>query len=138
MSTLRAPEELKKQLLAAGETVRQKRGSLLFRRGDDGSGVFLVVKGTISLGLDHNRSTFPSRELGPGAILGLPATLANSPYSLNAEVTADAELVHLPRQAFLDLLRDHSSLCFEVMSILSDELGESRNALSNIRNSRSR
>jgi CRP-like cAMP-binding protein len=138
MGTLLAPEELKKHLTAAGSKISREQGAYLFRRGDPVSGIFLIVKGKVALRLDRESAVFASREVGPGAVLGLPATLSDSPYSLSAEVTGDAELMHLPRQALLDLLRDHSDLCFEVMSILSEELGESRNALSRIRKIRLR
>jgi len=138
MVTLLAPEELKKQLTLAGSKIKRAQGSYLFRRGDDVTGVFLIVKGKVSLSLDRIPTSLPTRELGPGSVLGLPAALSDSPYSLSAEVTSEAELVYLPRQDLLDLLRDHSKLCFEVMTILSDELGESRNALSRVRKVRAR
>ena len=38
----------------------------------------------------------------------------------------------MSRAALLDVLRTQSKLCFEVMSLLSEELAETRNALSRI------
>jgi CRP-like cAMP-binding protein len=95
-------------------------------------GVFLILRGKVRLGLGNKSNAFPTRDLGPGAILGLPATLSDSCYSLTAAVLTNAEVIHLSRPAILELLRTHSKLCFEVMNLLSEELGETRNALSRI------
>ena len=95
-------------------------------------GVFLILKGKVRLDLGSHSNAFPSRDLGPGAILGLPATLSDSCYSLTAAVLANAEVIYLSRPAMLELLRTHSKLCFEVMNLLSEELAGTRNALSRI------
>jgi CRP-like cAMP-binding protein len=65
--------------------------------------------------------------------VGLPASLSDSAYSLTAEVSEDAELVFLSRQRLLDLLREKPELCFQVMSILTEELTQTRTALERVR-----
>ncbi|HST13166.1 MAG TPA: Crp/Fnr family transcriptional regulator [Terriglobales bacterium] len=133
MESLQAPEELKKELIAAGMRMAPSQGTFLFRRGDSDKGIFLVIAGKVRLGLGKNLTGFPTRELGPGAVLGLPATLSHSPYSLSAEVIEDSDVVFLSRTRTLALLREHTQLCFEVMSLLSEELARTRSALSRIR-----
>jgi CRP-like cAMP-binding protein len=71
----------------------------LFRRGDKAVGVFLVRRGKVSLSLDG--TSVISRTLGPGSLLGLPATLSGEPYSLTATVAEDCQLDFIRREAVL-------------------------------------
>ena len=133
MGLLLAHQDLKQCLTETGSKALFERGDFLFRRGDEVRGAFLILSGKVRLGLGGKSTAFRSRDLGSGAILGLPATLSDSPYSLTAEVIAKTEVVYLSRPAMLELLRTHSKLCFEVMNLLSEELADTRNALSRVR-----
>jgi CRP-like cAMP-binding protein len=66
-------------------------------------------------------------------VVGLPATLSDSSYSLTAEVLEDCRLIFLSRQSLLELLRQKPELCFQVMSILTEELAQTRTALERVR-----
>jgi CRP-like cAMP-binding protein len=133
MGTLVAPDELKIQLEAVGSPIQRTRGTYLFRRGDAVTGIFLVVQGVVRLKLDGDPASLPARHVGPGSVVGLPATLSDSPYSLTAEVVEDSELMLLPRQRLLDLLQEKPQLCFQVMNILTEELTQTRTALARVR-----
>jgi CRP-like cAMP-binding protein len=135
MGTLLAPDELKEQLEIVGSRMKKARGSFLFRRGDEVSGVFLIAQGVIRLGLERDLPGFPARRLGPGSVVGLPATLSDTSYSLTAEVLEESEVVHVPRPRLLDLLREKPELCFHVMAILSEELTQTRSAIEQTRKS---
>lgn len=117
---------MRQQLLLLGTSVTQPKGSILFRHGDPVRGAFLVCTGKLLLAVEGGDALFPPRILGPGSVAGLPASVAGSPYSLTAEVVADAELSFVPRQALLDCLEQNPTLCFEVMDILSAEISVAR------------
>lgn len=135
MGTLLAPDALKDQLEIVGTRIKKARGSFLFQRGDEVSGVFLISQGAIRLGLERDLPGFPARHLGPGSVVGLPATLSDMPYSLTAEVLEESEVVYVPRPRLLDLLREKPELCFHVMAILSEELTQTRSAIEHTRKS---
>lgn len=137
MSSLNASEELRRQLEAVGRAVESKPGTFLFRRGDPVSGVFLIASGCVRLGLEHDPPAFPSRNLGPGAVMGLPAALSNSTYGLSAEVVEDAQLIFVSYGRLRNLLRENPSLCFHAMNILAQELVETRLALERVRQAHS-
>jgi hypothetical protein len=59
---------------------------------------------------------------GPGALVGLPATLTRRNYSMTATVTHDAELGFLTTQVLESLLREHPELCGELLEISSAKL----------------
>ena len=107
----------------------EAKGTILFRRGDAARGLFLIRSGRVSVDLDAGNAAFPPRILGAGAVVGLPATVAGSPYSLTAEVIDDAELAFVPRPAVLSCLQSNPQLCFEVMDLLSGEISGTRTAL---------
>lgn len=129
MPDLKAPPELRSELNRIASVVHRKSGTTLFRRGEPGSGVFLIRKGKVNLHLDGKTQLYPSRTLGKGTILGLPATLSGDAYSLAAEVTEDAELGFVSREDFLALLAEHSTLCLIAMHLMGEEITRIRTAL---------
>jgi len=127
MSDLLAPPELQLELRRLSSILNRRKGTFLFQRGDPGIGVFLIRKGKVSLRLGGGK-LLPSRVLGPGSIVGLPATLAGPACSLTAEVTEDAELNFVPRPDFLALMAKEAHLCLQVMNLLSKEIASLRSA----------
>jgi CRP-like cAMP-binding protein len=120
---------LRDQLLALSTAVSKPKGTVLFRRGDACAGMFLICSGKVCLSLEAADTAFRPRILGAGSVVGLPAAVGGSNYSLTAEVLEDAELACVSQKALADCLRQNSALCFEVMSILSNEISETRSAL---------
>ena len=120
--------ELQAELERLATIVFKPKGTILFRRGEDVSGVFLIRGGQVSLALDYESRVYPPRVLGPGAIVGLPATVSGNPYSLTARVVEDSELAFVAREALLACLRNNPILCFQVMDMLSGEISDIRSA----------
>lgn len=130
--------ELQVELERLAKVVHKPKGSILFRRGDDVTGVYLIHRGRISLGLDYENPVYPARTLGPGTIAGLPASISGKAYSLTAEVVEDSELAFVPRGAVVACLRKNPSLCFQVMDMLSEEIADIRSAFKQQSSSHSR
>ena len=101
------------------ERVRKRRSTVLFRRGEKAFGMFLVIRGTVSLDFGVDASTVLANVCGPGALVGLPATLSRTNYSMTATVTEDAELGFLARRDLVSLLHQHAELRQHVLAILS-------------------
>src|ERR1700739_3084825 len=120
--------ELKAELERRATIVFKPKGTILFRRGEQVSGLFLIRKGRVSLALDCESAVYPPRVLGPGTMAGVPATVSGNPYSLTAMVVEDAELAFVPRAAVLACLQNNSVLCFQVMDMLSGEISDIRSA----------
>ena len=85
--------------------------------------MFLIFKGTVSLDFGVDGSVGLASAYGPGALLGLPATLTRRDYSMTATVTDDAELGFLTTQVLESLFRSHPELCQELLAILSAKVG---------------
>ena len=118
--------ELREELQRLSTVTTRLKGSILFRRGDNHLGLFLVRKGRIGLCLDCETEGYPVRMLGPGAIAGLPASVSGNPYSLTAEVLQDSELAFVPRRLVVSFLKNNPILGFEVILMLSSEICDTR------------
>jgi CRP/FNR family transcriptional regulator len=120
---------MQEEFLRLATPTFKPKGTILFRHGDAVVGLYLIRKGRVCVGLDGMNPAFPPRILGAGSVVGLPATVAGSPYSLTAEVLEDSDLAFVPREAVVDCLRRNPQLCFEVMDILSVEISGTRFAI---------
>jgi CRP-like cAMP-binding protein len=107
------------------ERVRKSRSTVLFRRGEKAFGMFLVIRGTVSLDFGVDASTAVGSVCGPGALVGLPATLSSSNYSMTATVTDDAELGFLTSDALVSLLRQQPEVRQQLLKILSAKVTHS-------------
>jgi CRP-like cAMP-binding protein len=117
-----APRELWAALEPLATAIKKTSGDILFRRGEQPVGVFLVRVGAVNLGMEESQSA--DRDLGSGSILGLPATLTGRPYGLTAIAIEDSQLDFVPRKVVIDLLRENTALCFQAIQLLSGEISE--------------
>ena len=106
------------------EKVRRPKSTVLFRRGEKAGRMFVVLGGRVSL--DFGVDAVFARSYGPGALVGLPATLTKSAYSMTATVTEDAELGCWPSAALDSLLRERPDLCRQLLAILGERLAENQ------------
>ncbi|MFY9745248.1 MAG: Crp/Fnr family transcriptional regulator [Acidobacteriaceae bacterium] len=120
--------ELAAELDRAASKVSLRKGTALFHRGDPLSGVFVVRQGAVTLSVEAPDSLYPPRTLGPGEIVGLPATLIGH-YSLTAKVTEDSELGFIPGPKVAEILECSPRLCMAAMRAMSEEIARVRTAL---------
>ena len=124
---LKVSSKLKKSLMMAGVVERYASQHYLFKEDQRSLGVFLVVKGKVCMSLKNLDKL--DRIFSSGSLLGIPATFTGHPYSLAAVALTDAEVVHVERQAFLELMARQSELCREAMDMLSREVSFIQSAL---------
>ncbi len=117
-----SPDHLYAALEPCCERVRKPRWTVLFRRGEKACGMFLVLSGTVNLDFGVDGAAALGSTCGPGALVGLPATLSGGNYSMTATVTDDAELGFLTTDALLSLLRKNPELCHPLLTILSAKI----------------
>ena len=131
---LKVSANLKKALLSAGVLEKLSPQQALFGVDDENRGVFLVVKGKVLMYVqDYPRL---DRTFSAGSLLGVPATFTGHPYSLGATAVAAVEVVHVGKQAFLDLMSQQSDLCREATDLLSSEVTFIQAALAERRRSK--
>jgi CRP/FNR family transcriptional regulator len=117
-------------LLAAAETLTLPKGSVLFRTGDAGNGLYELVEGTVKLSRlpgdtpDHpaNRHELLMRLLSPGQIFGELATFDGGPRNATAVALTDIVVRHYPSEALQPLLRRHPDLSVALLAHVSYRL----------------
>lgn len=106
-------------------------GALLFREGDPGDRLYLVMEGEVevvkALGSAEERVL---NVFGPGAMLGEMSLLSpGETRSAGARARGNVEVVTMTREDFETLLRRYPALFFDVLRVLADRLREADNAL---------
>ena len=129
--TLLLSSDLHLELEQLASPISKPASAVLFRRGEEAKGIFVIHEGKIRLTLDEKARFYPPRIVGRGSIVGLPATLSGSPYSLTAEVVEDAELGFITRKDLIKFLRTRPAVCFELMQSLSEEISDMRATFKN-------
>jgi CRP/FNR family cyclic AMP-dependent transcriptional regulator len=118
------------QLLAAARPATEPKGAVLFRRDEPSFGIFLVLKGSVSLRLESTEGrAILDRKVTPDSIIGLPATLSGGRYSLTAVTLEKSELALIERPVLLELIKGNPSLGLELLRALGEEVAQMRSIL---------
>ncbi|HEV2488472.1 MAG TPA: Crp/Fnr family transcriptional regulator [Candidatus Acidoferrales bacterium] len=97
------------------------KGATLFVEGQSPRGVYILCSGRVKLSTTSaDGKTLIVRMSEPGEVLGLPATVTGSPYELTADVVEPTQVNFIPRNEFLNFLRDHGEAALRV----AQQLGE--------------
>jgi len=95
-------------IAAIAETREIAAGRELFREGDPGDGLFLVVAGEIDIVKNSPGGPRSLAHLGEGAILGEISLLTSEARSATGRALIDTRVLHLPMQPFRALLASGS------------------------------
>ena len=124
---LKASAELRGALQLPGKRQRVSAGQVLFREDQDAFGVFLLLKGKVRMSVQNLPKL--DRQFSVGSLMGLPSTFTGRPYSLTAQAVTDADVLHVPSEQFLQLMRDRPELCREATEMLGREVTFIQSAL---------
>jgi CRP/FNR family cyclic AMP-dependent transcriptional regulator len=99
------------------------RGALLFAEGRPVRGIFILCDGRAKLSIcAENGKRLTLRIAGAGEVLGLGATLSNTPYEVAAELLDNGRVVFVRRKELLKFLREHPAVAMQVVRLLSQDL----------------
>ena len=122
--------ELESKLLGNARNISRQAGALLFNQGDAVTGIFILNKGQARLTLRSADGKVHLEEIvGRGGLLGLPAAISGTPYSLTAEVLSDAELAFLSREELVRLMQSDTALSLKLVELLSQEVRAMRDVI---------
>lgn len=83
-------------------------GALLFLEKQDPRGVFVLCAGQVKLSISSSAGkTLILRIAKPGEILGLMASISNTPYEVTAETLHPCQVAFLRREDFLHFIAKH-------------------------------
>src|SRR2546428_13174964 len=84
-------------------TEQHPRGTYLFRRGDFGDALYVVISGQVALELRSGPNTEVLALCAPGDWFGELALLTSGPRTTDARVTVDATLLRVSRAGWTEL-----------------------------------
>jgi CRP/FNR family transcriptional regulator len=97
------------------------KGAILFVEGQEPRGVFVVCSGRVKLSAGSNKGkALILRIVEPGEVVGLPGTISGKPYEATAEALDPIQASFIPRDSFLQFLREHAEAAVRVAEILSN------------------
>ncbi|MGH6899131.1 MAG: Crp/Fnr family transcriptional regulator [Geminicoccaceae bacterium] len=117
-----APEELDR-LVAYMRLVRHPARTVLFRKGDPGTHMVVVVRGRVKV-CTHSED---GKELvlnliNPGEVVGEIALLDGADRTADAVTLADSDLLILERRDFIPFLQRHPDACMRLFAVLCERV----------------
>ncbi len=108
-------------MLAKLATTRNfKKGEIIIKQGDPGTGLFVVLNGTVAV-TTKNRPGLPDNmlnNLGKGDFFGEMSLIDGYPRSATVTATSETEAVELNRWVFLDVLRREPNIAVSMLPVL--------------------
>jgi CRP/FNR family transcriptional regulator, cyclic AMP receptor protein len=102
---------------------RVKKGTVLFRKGDTGSELYVVCAGAVRISSPSEQGSDAIFNLIiPGDIFGEIALLDRGPRTADAVVVENGELMVIERRDFIMLLRQHPEVSMRLIEILCSRL----------------
>lgn len=100
---------------------------VLFYQGDEPVGLYIVHSGTTTMTMRTlDGETVLDITAEPGSLLGLPAVVSNSCYSLSATARGGAEVSFVPREEFSKMMLTEPSLAVLILKVLAAEVRTAR------------
>ena len=116
----RTPEDVLADVATLAEEVRFKAGDTIFKKGDTGESLYVIVQGEVKVhdeGLDL-------KHLKDKMVFGELAVLDPEPRSASVTAITDAHLLRLDSEAFLELMSGNMEVVRGVLSVLCDRIRE--------------
>ncbi len=98
------------------------KGESIFRRGDVGSELFVVVDGEIRIHLDDRGREVTVARHGAGSVVGEMAVFDEEPRSAGAQATTDTTVRVLRRDRLHAIVHEHPEVLLEFIKNLSQRL----------------
>jgi CRP/FNR family cyclic AMP-dependent transcriptional regulator len=100
------------------DAVHLAPGDFLFREGDNGDKMYVLLEGEIEIFLGD----FMLETAGPGVLIGEMALIDDSPRTANAVAKTASRLAEIDRRRFHFLIQQHPHFATHVMKTLADRL----------------
>jgi CRP/FNR family cyclic AMP-dependent transcriptional regulator len=114
------PRSVMAALDAISSSATYPKDAILFVEGQESRGTFVLCNGRVKLSTNStDGKSIIVRIAEAGELVGLPGTLSGKPYELTAEALEPLQANFIPRDAFLQFLREHGEAAVRVAEILS-------------------
>jgi CRP-like cAMP-binding protein len=115
------PSDALQALVANLQLISLEPGEVLFREGDPGDALYVIVEGEVSVQNEGPPRVEMSR-LGAGAFIGEVALMTDQPRSATVVCLQDAELLRIDRHTLGRVLANHGDVLRAVLRFVRDRL----------------
>jgi CRP-like cAMP-binding protein len=120
-------------LRASMDTVKIAKGSILFKEGDDGEHLYVIIEGKLKLGT----SSGDGREnllsiLGPGEMFGELSLFDPGPRTSTATAVTDSKLLSLGHEKVIPWLKQNPEVSLQLLTRLSQRLRRTNEAVGDL------
>jgi phosphoserine phosphatase RsbU/P len=117
------PEDELDRIMAQLEIVNLKSGEILFREGDAGEHMYIVVSGNLEILMapDTDNELILNR-VPQGEYIGEMSLVTGAPRTASVRAHGDAVLLSMSRTQLMDLLQQHPHLASTMVNVLSHRL----------------
>jgi predicted acylesterase/phospholipase RssA/CRP-like cAMP-binding protein len=115
-------EAIRLELATQLEPVHVDAGQVIFRQGDVGDGLYLVVSGRLRVSVAADGPERMLYDLGRGAIVGEMALLTDRPRAATVHAARDSDLLLLRVSSFTSLLERSPALVKGMIRLLVDRV----------------
>lgn len=110
-------------LISVARTVKLAARAQLFHKGDQGTQVYVVIRGTLkALTTSEEGDDVVFSILGEGEVFGEIALLGRPQRTATVTAITACELLVIDRRDFLAFLRSHPEAAIELLSVLAERL----------------
>lgn len=126
------------QLAELCETLAYPAGADIFKQGEIGGALFIIVDGQVLVQREVIRttSTVSLNVVKEHQHFGEMTLFSESPYSVTATAVQPATLLRVQRSAFVAFARDHPDLLIDLNQVLSQRLEEAYDKISEMTRNR--
>lgn len=116
-------EDQRADLAGIVQDTRFERGRHIFSEGDEGSGFYVILSGRVKI----YKLSAEGREqilhiFGPGEMFGEVPVFSGQNFPANAEAMEKSRVFHIPRNAFIALIRKNPAIALHMLAVLSTRL----------------
>ncbi len=115
------PHQTLESLVANLTIVSLETGVALFREGDPGDALYVIVEGEVSVQAEGPPLVEMAR-LGPGAFIGEVALMTDQPRSATVTATEPSELLRIDRTTLTTVLAEHGEVLRAVLRFVRERL----------------
>ena len=112
------------QILIIGQVRTYKEGETIFKEGDPGDGLFIVVKGSVRISKQSVSGEEALAVLEPHAFFGEMALIDFSPRAADAISNDNTDLFFIPLKDLRTLIETHHQIALKVLYALCEVLAQ--------------
>ena len=113
-------ERSKLKLLAfASALTRFEAGELLFREGEIGDSVYVIISGQAEVAIERLPQRLVLAEIGPDDVIGEIAVLCDLPRTATVRALTNLETLIIPRDVFYRLVTDTPTVGVDFMRLMA-------------------